>query len=63
MFPQDQLLSRQHVQFYVRNDEMVIEDLGSSNGTLLRIRGPVPLDRGSDGRGRPHPGPERPRGI
>ena len=47
LFPDDPLLSRQHLQFYERDGEMVAEDLGSSNGTLLRLRGPVPLDRGT----------------
>ena len=46
LFPDDALLSRQHAQFYERDGEMWVEDLGSSNGTLLRARGPVALEKG-----------------
>jgi pSer/pThr/pTyr-binding forkhead associated (FHA) protein len=46
LFPDDPLLSRQHAQFYERDGAMTVEDLGSSNGTLLRLRGPAPLDTG-----------------
>jgi pSer/pThr/pTyr-binding forkhead associated (FHA) protein len=46
LFPDDRLLSRQHAQFYERDGEMWVEDLGSSNGTLLRAREPFPLERG-----------------
>jgi pSer/pThr/pTyr-binding forkhead associated (FHA) protein len=46
LFPEDALLSRQHAQFYERDGEMWVEDLGSSNGTMLRLRGPVELARG-----------------
>jgi pSer/pThr/pTyr-binding forkhead associated (FHA) protein len=47
LFPDDPLLSRQHVQFYERDGAMWAEDLGSSNGTLLRTRGAVPLEKGA----------------
>jgi len=46
LFPEDPLLSRQHVQFYERDGEMWVEDLGSSNGTMLRLRGPAELSKG-----------------
>ena len=46
LFPDDQLLSRQHAQFYERDGEMWVEDLGSSNGTLLRARAPAMLEGG-----------------
>jgi pSer/pThr/pTyr-binding forkhead associated (FHA) protein len=46
LFPDDPLLSRQHVQFYERDGEMWVEDLGSSNGTMVRLRAPVPVSRG-----------------
>jgi pSer/pThr/pTyr-binding forkhead associated (FHA) protein len=46
LFPDDPLLSRQHVQFYERDGEMWVEDLGSSNGTMLRLRGPAELSKG-----------------
>ena len=47
IFPEDPLLSRQHAQFYERDGEMWVEDLGSSNGTLLRIREPLALEKGT----------------
>ena len=46
LFPEDPLLSRQHAQFYERDGEMWVEDLGSSNGTLLRLREPLALEKG-----------------
>jgi pSer/pThr/pTyr-binding forkhead associated (FHA) protein len=47
LFPDDPLLSRQHVQFYERDGEMWVEDLGSSNGTLVRVKAPVVLEKGT----------------
>jgi pSer/pThr/pTyr-binding forkhead associated (FHA) protein len=47
LFPEDPLLSRQHAQFYERDGEMWVEDLGSSNGTMLRLRGPAELSKGT----------------
>ena len=47
LFPEDPLLSRQHAQFYERDGEMWVEDLGSSNGTMLRLRGPAALEKGT----------------
>jgi pSer/pThr/pTyr-binding forkhead associated (FHA) protein len=46
LFPDDALLSRQHAQFFERDGEMWVEDLGSSNGTLLRARGALALEKG-----------------
>ena len=46
LFPDDALLSRQHAQFYERDGEMWVEDLGSSNGTLVKARGSVKLEKG-----------------
>ena len=46
LFPDDPLLSRQHVQFFERDGEMFVEDLGSSNGTMLRLREPAELSKG-----------------
>ena len=46
LFPDDPLLSRQHVQFYERDGEMWVEDLGSSNGTLIRVKVPVVIEKG-----------------
>lgn len=50
VFPNDGFLSRQHarVQMTVADNAMtvVLEDLGSANGTYLRIRGPVVVPHG-----------------
>lgn len=47
LFPEDQLLSRQHAQFYERDGRMWVEDLGSSNGTMVRIREAMALEDGT----------------
>ncbi len=47
LFPEDPLLSRQHAQFYERDGEMWVEDLGSSNGTMLQLRAPAELSKGT----------------
>lgn len=47
VFPDDPLLSRQHVQFYERDGTLWVEDLGSSNGTLVRMVAPVELRGGT----------------
>jgi pSer/pThr/pTyr-binding forkhead associated (FHA) protein len=47
LFPDDPLMSRQHAQFYERDGDMAVEDLGSSNGTMVRIRASAPLDGGT----------------
>jgi len=47
VFPGDPLLSREHAQFYERDGRMLVEDLGSSNGTLIRIRRIRTMERGT----------------
>ena len=41
-------LSRRHVRISQDNDLVLVEDLGSSNGTLLRIRRPIVIEPGED---------------
>ena len=40
VFSDDEFMSRRHAQLSYRNGRGRLEDLGSSNGTFLRLRGP-----------------------
>jgi len=44
----DDFLSRQHAQLTVTDGEVVLADLGSSNGTFVKTRGPISLDAGDE---------------
>jgi len=46
VFSDDEFMSRRHVQISFRNGRGHLEDLGSSNGTFLRLRGPHGLSSG-----------------
>jgi pSer/pThr/pTyr-binding forkhead associated (FHA) protein len=46
IFSEDEFMSRRHAQVSYRNGRGHIEDLGSSNGTFLRLRGPHGLASG-----------------
>jgi pSer/pThr/pTyr-binding forkhead associated (FHA) protein len=46
VFSDDEFMSRRHVQVSFRNGRGHLEDLGSSNGTFLRLRGPHGLSSG-----------------
>lgn len=46
VFPTDGFVSGRHCTFYSRADEVVVKDLGSANGTHLRIRGRTTLRDG-----------------
>jgi pSer/pThr/pTyr-binding forkhead associated (FHA) protein len=46
VFSDDEFMSRRHVQIAFRNGRGHMEDLGSSNGTFLRLRGPHGLSAG-----------------
>ncbi|HEY0707234.1 MAG TPA: FHA domain-containing protein, partial [Polyangia bacterium] len=39
VFGDDEFLSRRHAQLHVRNNRVTLTDLGSSNGTFVRLRG------------------------
>lgn len=44
-------LSRKHCRFYEENGEVLVEDLGSSNGTFVdgeRVEGPTPVKAGQE---------------
>jgi pSer/pThr/pTyr-binding forkhead associated (FHA) protein len=46
VFSDDEFMSRRHAQISFRNGRGHLEDLGSSNGTFLRLRGPHGLNSG-----------------
>jgi pSer/pThr/pTyr-binding forkhead associated (FHA) protein len=39
VFGDDEFLSRRHAQIQIRNNRVTLTDLGSSNGTFVRLRG------------------------
>ena len=46
VFSDDEFMSRRHAQIVYRNGKGLLEDLASSNGTFLRLRGPHGLVSG-----------------
>ena len=44
--PDDEFMSRRHAQISFRNGRGRLEDLGSSNGTFVKLRGPHGLSPG-----------------
>lgn len=46
--PEDATVSPRHVSFAVAGDQVTVEDLGSVNGTFLRIKGSQPLTAGEE---------------
>ena len=46
IFSEDEFMSRRHAQVSYRSGRGHLEDLGSSNGTFLRLRGPHGLNSG-----------------
>lgn len=47
---EDRFLSHQHSRVFRRGEQLVVEDLGSRNGTLLNgrpVRTPTPLNPGT----------------
>ncbi|GEJ57910.1 FHA domain-containing protein [Anaeromyxobacter diazotrophicus] len=48
LFPDDTTVSPRHARFTPRGDGALLEDLGSLNGTFLRLRGPRPLALGDE---------------
>ena len=46
--PQDNYVSRKHARLFLSDDKVFLEDLGSANGTYLKIRKPVPLEPGDE---------------
>ena len=44
----DEYLSRHHTKLVARDGQVFLEDLGSSNGTFLKIRHPVAIEIGDE---------------
>src|SRR5450759_36609 len=42
-FPADMLMSRSHARILQRAEDFILEDLGSRNGTFVKVRGTTPL--------------------
>ncbi len=42
-FPEDKLMSRSHARVLQRAEDFIVEDLGSRNGTFVKLRGTAPL--------------------
>ena len=47
VFPDDGFMSRSHAKIYQRGDSFFLEDLGSRNGTFVRVRGKTPVPIGA----------------
>jgi pSer/pThr/pTyr-binding forkhead associated (FHA) protein len=47
-FEDDTTVSPEHARFALRADGVVVEDLGSANGTFLRVRATTPLAHGDE---------------
>ena len=45
-FPDDEFLSPQHVKMWREGDEVILEDMGSFNGTYVKVDAPVALEEG-----------------
>ena len=45
-FPGDGFVSGRHAVLRVRNDRLTVRDLGSSNGTFVRLAGPAFVEDG-----------------
>jgi adenylate cyclase len=43
IFPEDKLMSRAHARVLQRAEDFIVEDLGSRNGTFVKVRGVAPL--------------------
>ncbi len=47
VFPEDRFMSRTHARVYQRGEDFFLEDLGSRNGTFVRVRGKAPVPIGT----------------
>lgn len=46
--PEDGYLSRRHARLTWKDGQWVLEDLGSANGTYVKVSAPVPLEPGAE---------------
>ena len=44
----DPYLSRRHARLMQRDGQVLLEDLGSANGTFVRIRRPIAIEAGDE---------------
>ncbi|PYX92238.1 MAG: hypothetical protein DMG67_07490 [Acidobacteria bacterium] len=47
IFPDDGFMSRAHAKIYQRGENYFLEDLGSRNGTFIKVRGKTPVPVGA----------------
>lgn len=47
VFPEDQYMSRAHCKIYHRGEDFFLEDVGSRNGTFVKVRGKAPIPPGA----------------
>ncbi|HUQ49731.1 MAG TPA: adenylate/guanylate cyclase domain-containing protein [Terriglobales bacterium] len=47
VFPEDPFMSRAHSKIYHRGEDFFVEDLGSRNGTFVKVRGKAPVPAGA----------------
>jgi len=47
VFPDDNLMSRSHARITQRAEDFLLEDLGSRNGTFVKVRRKTPVPSGS----------------
>ena len=47
IFPEDRVLSRTHAKVYYRGENFFLEDMGSRNGTFIRVKEKTPIPIGS----------------
>ncbi len=47
IFPDDGFMSRSHAKVYQRGENFFIEDVGSRNGTFIKVRGQAPVPVGA----------------
>jgi class 3 adenylate cyclase len=47
VFPEDPFMSRAHSKIYHRGEDFFVEDVGSRNGTFLKVRGEAPVPNGA----------------
>ena len=47
VFPEDPFMSRAHCKIYHRGEDFFVEDLGSRNGTFIKVRGKAPVPNGA----------------
>lgn len=48
VFPEDPFMSRAHCKIYHRGEDFFIEDVGSRNGTFIKVRGKAPVPAGAN---------------